>query len=240
MSIPNTALIDTVDHKPGRQHMKVELKRLGIARTGLVLGMFYGLRLQIILTSVLVGVIGCQSNGLKPLYTYPYVDATVDDLPPVDQIKAIAITGPAPLFMGDIVFLLGNHKTTEDVLGHEIWPDTIVDDRQWIERLTTHFKNAERVEEGKDLNWSIDWCHLRAVFITNSKGYIITVGETANVFYGVNFMSKQLYWDFQRLEEMVTETNKRRGDHQTLPGRSVPPDSKIYPDSGKAEDFKDF
>lgn len=101
-------------------------------------------RLQMILVAVLLCVVGCQSHKLKQVYAYPYFEATIDDLPPVDEIKAIAITGNVPIGTENL-FLLGDRKTVETVLGYEVWAKKMIDNRQWIERLTAHFKNAERL-----------------------------------------------------------------------------------------------
>jgi hypothetical protein len=157
----------------------------------------------IVLTGAGIGIIACQSHKncfgkLHQVNTYPYYEATIEDIPPLDRVKGIMIMDYYHPEMAEIVMLIGNQVLIEEIIGREIFPTQIVADEKWIQQITSHFKNAER---NKHVMACLD---TRVAFITNHGAYmvmfsestILTEDEEMKVIYGPGYYSGQLFQDF--------------------------------------------
>ncbi len=139
-----------------------------------------------------IGFLGCQENRLMLVNKYKYFEATIDDIPPVNKIEAITIMNYYHPEVGQVMLLVGNQKNVERIIGHEINPKKVVDDRKWIETLANDFKNAKRIGRGYLDN-------ARAVFVTKQKAYMIPIAKDDEFVYGPNYESKELKKDFDEL-----------------------------------------
>ena len=136
---------------------------------------------------------GCQENEkLKLVNKYQYFEATIDDVPSINKIEAIIFLNYYHPEIGQIMMLIGNQKTVEKIVGHEINPQKVIDNRMWIEKLTANFKSARRVKRG-----CLD--DARAVFITKQRAYMISIAKDDEVVYGPDYESKELKKDFDEL-----------------------------------------
>jgi hypothetical protein len=158
--------------------------------------------LAMLLLCIGIGTVGCQSHKLKRMYTFPYYEATIDDLPPVDEIQAIIITAGAPPYGWDPIAVVGNRAEIENLLGHRVWAKWMVDNREWIEITTKHFKYAER-DDAEDIGMA----DMHAIFITASKGYAIPLTQSGSVIIGTNFHSERILSDINRLGCLEKQKN---------------------------------
>jgi hypothetical protein len=147
---------------------------------------------------------GCVENKRLVLVNrYKYFEATLDDIPQVNKIEAIAILNHSHPEVGQIMLLVGNQKNVEKIIGHEINPQKVVDDRKWIEKLATDFKNAKRcyIFYKKAADYSRgDLENAHVVFITKNSAYMIPIRDTNGEFVsGPGYESKELKKDFDEL-----------------------------------------
>ena len=152
--------------------------------------------LSLVLLFLLFGCGGRQENGrLKLVNGYQYFEAGVDDIPPLQKIEAILLTPHyhPELFYGEkAIYVIGNPKTVEQIVGHEVLPRKVINDPTWILRITTDFKNARRTKIGTGSD-------ARVVFITKEKAYMVLIDKNDKVVYGTDYESTQLKQDFEEL-----------------------------------------
>ena len=93
------------------------------------------------------------------------------------------------------MLVVGNQETVEEIIGHEILPDKVLNDPAWQYRLFSHFKDAKRIKLVRCLS------DARAVFITREKAYMLKIcGSTdEGTVYGPNYESVQLKQDFDEI-----------------------------------------
>jgi hypothetical protein len=151
-----------------------------------------------------VGFFGCQENRLMLVNRYKYFEATIDDIPPVNRIEAIAIMDYYHPEVGQIRLLVGNQKNVEKIIGHAINPQKVVDDGKLIEKLAADFKNAKqsyiyKYKTAKDYGRG-DLENAHVVFITKDSAYMIPIRDINGEFVsGPNYQSKELKKDFDAL-----------------------------------------
>ena len=138
-------------------------------------------------------LIGCQpSTRIQPVNKYQYFDVSIDDLPEMKEIEAVLFTNHYHPEVGKIMMVVGNPETVEEIIGHEIFADKVVNDPAWLYRLIPDFANARRVKRGSISD-------ARAVFITRKCAYMIQIDADERVAYGSDYESRQLKQDFIEL-----------------------------------------
>jgi hypothetical protein len=151
---------------------------------------------SLVLLFSLLGCEECQKNRrLKPVNRYQYFEAEVDDIPPLQKIEAILLTPhyhPELFYNEKAIYVIGNPKTVEKIVGHEIFPRKVINDPTWILRITSDFKSAHRTKMGSISD-------ARAVFITKERAYMVLIDKNDEVVYGTNYKSSQLRHDFEEL-----------------------------------------
>jgi hypothetical protein len=161
-------------------------------------------RLKLTLLFFLFWSAGCQQNEkLHLVNRYQYFDAGIDDIPPSEKIEAILLSPhyhPELFYSQKAMYLIGNPETVEEIVGHEIFAQKVIDDQKWIWRITTDFKNAKRTKK-----WSLRgyFSDARAVFVTRERAYMVLIDwndEGDNkVVCGPNYQSEQLRKDFEEI-----------------------------------------
>jgi hypothetical protein len=153
---------------------------------------------------LIAGLLGCQENRLMLLNKYKYFEATIDDIPSVNKIEAIAIMNYYHPEVGQIMILVGNQKNVEKIIGHEINPQKVIDDEKSIKKLVADFKNAQKsyiykYKTAKNYDRG-DLENAHAVFITKDRAYLIPIRDINGEFVsGPNYESKELKKDFDEL-----------------------------------------
>jgi hypothetical protein len=173
-------------------------------------------RMQLILTVGLlcvgISMVGCQANKLKRMYTFPYYEATIDDIPSVEEIRAVLITEGASPWTYENLLLVGDRTEVEQLVGHEIWLQYASNDRQALERLVMYFKKAERNEKmpRKRLDSSV-------IFITDTKAYVVPVNLLGETMFGFDWQSDRT---MRLLDDIVSKVKESK--RKDLESRSAP------------------
>ena len=164
------------------------------------------LRYNIMVWSIATMVIlcagaGCQSPNLRRVNWYPYYEATVDDIPPLEDVVGIAMMSCNPN-ISDISLLIGDEALIESITGYDIYIDKNINDWKWIESITLHLKNAERVKND-DYNFDKDGTCI--TFFTRRGAYMVVFddSDTEPVVRGPGYQSELLSRDFWELHSLL-------------------------------------
>jgi hypothetical protein len=184
----------------------------------------YWVRLILVTVLLCMGIsmVGCHSHKLKRMYTFPYYEATIDNLPPVDEIRGVLVSGPAPLYKNTDLCLIGNRSELERLLGHKLWAESILDEREVLERLVMYFKNAERNDEIRDIRFDIAFA-----FITDKRAYVIRTDEQGAAFVGPDWQSTRIGELLNGIEYRAQESKRKELEAKPAePGSdwTAPPD----------------
>lgn len=148
---------------------------------------------------------------------YQYFDVSIDDLPEMKEIEAVLFTNHYHPEVGEIMMVVGNPETVEEIIGHEIFADKVVNDPAWLYRLIPDFANARRVKRGCISD-------ARAVFITRKCAYMIQVDTDERVVYGPDYQSEQLRKYFEEVG-LLDEYRKPPDMNEVIKGlKGGPPD----------------
>lgn len=158
----------------------------------------------LILLFFLLLAAGCRQNEkLNLVNRYQYFDVGINDIPALNKIEAILITPhyhPELFYGEENVYIIGNPETVEEVIGHEILAQKVVNDPSWLQRITTNFKNAKRTKKWSLRGSSSD---ARVIFITKEKAYMVLIDQNDDgynkVISGPDYESIQLRKDFEEM-----------------------------------------
>ena len=146
----------------------------------------------------------CQTEKHTLVNRYQYFDVGIDDIPPVEKIEAILITGHyhPELFYWQkesgegFYYVIGDPETVEEIIGHRVSSRRVMNDRTWIRRITNDFKNAPRTNNYSRGRVS----DARAVFITKEKAFMVLIDNCGkDLIAGPDYASAQLKKDFKEL-----------------------------------------
>lgn len=149
----------------------------------------------------------CMDEEAKMKRVRAYLQvADINDIPPFEEVEAILFLDDYSPNLCKFVVVIGDISTAEkrleikliyNVMGVKISPQKIITDRNWIERITTSFKNAKRCQNEIECYWT----EVNAYFITPQKGYVIRCDydKEKNIIYSSDYRSEQLVKDFKEL-----------------------------------------
>ena len=133
----------------------------------------------------------------KPVNAYPFYEATIEDLPPLQDVQGILIMAYNHPAMPCYLLAIGNRNKIEKIIGFEIFhpemkPTPLENDIVWIERLYNHYLEAEPYDVG---------CAdpARVTFITKGKAYMVEVGDGDEFISWTGYRSYDLKKDFDEL-----------------------------------------
>ena len=142
-------------------------------------------------------ITGCRS--LPVVNKYHYVEATVKDIPRFKKVQAILVMAYYHPEMGQIIMVIGDQDRVENIIGREIFPQKVVNNPIWIERIARHYLEARRVNNFGRGSFNDS----RVVFVTKKKAYMVPFGVGSEngkcIVYGDDYTSEELGKDFEEL-----------------------------------------
>jgi hypothetical protein len=121
--------------------------------------------------------------------------------PPADEITAILLYPQYDYNLYAPLALIGDKKITEKKLGISLEPKKLIEEHDWLVKITDAYKNAcKEADEKKSYLESprvdTEW---RIIFVTNKKGYQEFIGVDANTVYDFYMESELLKEYFDEL-----------------------------------------
>jgi len=147
---------------------------------------------------------GCRS--LPVVNRYHYVEATVEDIPDLKKLEGIFVVKHYHPEMGEIMLVIGDQDKLEQIIGREIFSESVVSDGGWIKRIHRHYSEARRIDNFGRGSFNDS----RVVFVTKKRAYMIPFGvdnkNGKHTVYGDDYVSEALGRDFAELGLIEEET----------------------------------